>query len=190
LSPASRAIGKTTLVDAFEHQAAADTPGLRIARGQCVEGYGGKEPYYPMLEALGQLCHGSAADSVVQVLAAQAPTWLVQFPALVKREQREKLQREIVGATRERMLREIADALETITAESPLLLVFEDLHWADSSTVDLISVLARRRPPARLMLVGTYRLVDLILSEHPLKAVKQDLAGASLVPQDRARAAR
>src|SRR5271157_2181189 len=175
LSPASRAIGKTTLVDAFEHQAAADTPGLRIARGQCVEGYGGKEPYYPMLEALGQLCHGSAADSVVQVLAAQAPTWLVQFPALVKREQREKLQREIVGATRERMLREIADALETITAESPLLLWLSDLHWADPSTVDLLSVLARRRQPAKLLVLGTYRPVDVLVADHPLKGLKQDL---------------
>jgi len=169
-------IGKTALVDEFQRQAAADTSGLRMARGQCVEGYGGKEPYYPILEALGQLCHGPAADSVVvQVLAAQAPTWLVQFPALVKRERREMLQREILGATRERMLREIADALETITSENPLLLVFEDLHWADQSTVDLISALGRRRQSARLMLIGTYRLVDLILSEHPLKAVKQDL---------------
>src|SRR5271157_5215633 len=168
-------IGKTTLVDEFQRQAAADISGLRIARGQCVEGYGGKEPYYPMLEALGQLCHGSAADSVVQVLAAQAPTWLVQFPALMKREQRDKLQREIVGATRERMLREIADALETITAESPLLLVFEDLHWADPSTIDLISALARRRQPAKLLLIGTYRPVDVLLADHPLKALKQDL---------------
>src|SRR5271166_5069707 len=122
-------IGKTALVDEFERQAAADAPGLRIARGQCVEGFGGQEPYYPMLEALGQLCRGPAADSVVQVLNAQAPTWLVQFPLLMKREQRDRLQREIVGATRERMLREIADALETITAENPMLLVFADLHW-------------------------------------------------------------
>src|SRR5271166_4164333 len=168
-------IGKTALVDQFERQAAADTSGLRIARGQCVEGFGGQEPYYPMLEALGQLCHGTAADSVVQVLAAQAPTWLVQFPALVKREQRERLQREIIGATRERMLREISDALETITAESPLLLVFSDVHWVAPSTVDLISVLARRRQPAKLLLVGTYRPVDVMLAEHPLKGLKQDL---------------
>ena len=45
-------IGKTTLVDAFADRAAR-RPNLRIARGQCVEGFGGKEAYYPMLEALG-----------------------------------------------------------------------------------------------------------------------------------------
>jgi predicted ATPase len=72
-------IGKTALVDEFRRQAAAENQGLRIARGQCVDGYGGKEPY-PMLEALGQLFRGAAADSTVQVLAAHAPTWLAQFP--------------------------------------------------------------------------------------------------------------
>jgi DNA-binding winged helix-turn-helix (wHTH) protein len=168
-------IGKTTLADEFLRRTAADLPSARVARGQCVEGYGGKEAYYPMLEALSQLCGGSGGDTVVKTLAAQAPTWLVQFPALVKREQRGTLQREILGATRERMLREISEALETITSERPLLLVLEDLHWADPSTVDLISALARRRAPGKLMLIGTYRPVDVTLAGHPLKAVKQDL---------------
>ena len=168
-------IGKTALADEFLRQTAADFPGLSVARGQCVEGYGGKEAYYPILEGLGQLCGKSRGDIAVQTLAAQAPTWLVQFPALVKREQRETLQREILGATRERMLREIWEALETITSEKPWLLVLEDLQWADSSTVDFISAMARRRAPCKLMLIGTYRPVDVTLAEHPLKAVKQDL---------------
>jgi DNA-binding winged helix-turn-helix (wHTH) protein/tetratricopeptide (TPR) repeat protein len=167
-------IGKTALVDEFQRRA-ANVTFLRIARGQCVEGYGGKEAYYPMLEAVGGLCRSAEGESLLQALEAQAPTWLVQFPALVKREQREMLQREILGATRERMLREISEVLETITSENPLLLVLEDLHWADHSTVDLISAVARRRPPAKLMVVGTYRPVDVIVSEHPLNPLKQDL---------------
>jgi len=73
------------------------------------------------------------------------------------------------------MLREIGDALETIAAARPLLLVFEDLQWADHSTVDLISALARRRAPAKLMLDSTKRPVDMVIPEHPLKALKQDL---------------
>jgi DNA-binding winged helix-turn-helix (wHTH) protein/tetratricopeptide (TPR) repeat protein len=168
-------IGKTTLVDEFQRRAAANVLSIRIARGQCVEGYGGKEPYYPMLEALGGLCRGSGGESLVQTLAEQAPTWLVQFPALVKTEHRDMLQREILGATRERMLREIGDALEATSSGNPLLLVLEDLHWADHSTVDLLSALARRRTPAKLMVIGTYRPVDVIVSEHPLNVLKQDL---------------
>jgi len=167
--------GKTTPADEFQRQAMAYVPGIRAARGQCVEGYGSREDYYPMLDALGQLCRGSGGDSVVQILARQAPTWLVQFPALVKREHREMLQQEIVGATRQRMLREIGDALNTMASGSPLLLVLEDLQWADPFTVDLISAAARSRTPAQLMIVGTYRQVDVTLSRHPLKALKPDL---------------
>jgi predicted ATPase/DNA-binding winged helix-turn-helix (wHTH) protein len=168
-------IGKTALVDEFRRQLAATALSVRIARGQCVEGYGGKEAYYPMLEALGRLCAGAEGDTSVQVLAAHAPTCLVQFPALLNREHRETLQREILGATRERMLREIGEALEVITAEHPLLLVFEDLQWVDAATVDLISALARRQGPAKLMLLATYRPSDLEPRGHPSKALTNDL---------------
>jgi DNA-binding winged helix-turn-helix (wHTH) protein len=168
-------IGKTALADEFRRQAAAEEPTLRIARGQCVEGYGGTEPYYPMLEALGQLCHGAQGHRVVEILAAQAPTWLVQFPALVKREHRQTLQQEIQGATRERMLREIREVLDTLNSEGPLLFVFEDLQWVDPSTLDLISALARQRTTAKTMWAITKRPVDMVVPEHSLKRLKQDL---------------
>jgi DNA-binding winged helix-turn-helix (wHTH) protein/tetratricopeptide (TPR) repeat protein len=168
-------IGKTALADEFQGEVVAEVAGIRIARGQCIEGYGGKEAYYPMLEALGQLHRGSGGEAVIQTLVAQAPTWLVQFPTLVKHEQRETLQREILVATRERMLREIGDALETLAAQNPLLLVFEDLQWVDYATVDLISALARRRAPAKLMLIATKRPLDVVNPEHPLKVLKDEL---------------
>jgi predicted ATPase len=128
-----------------------------------------------MLEVMGQLSRGSDGDSVVRVLAEQAPTWFAQFPALVKPAERDLLHREIQSASRERMLREMGDALETLTSSSLFILIFEDLHWVDHSTVDLISALARRRAPAQLMLLATYRPADLALSKHPLKALKDDL---------------
>src|SRR5262249_42604800 len=99
-------IGKTAVVDAFRRRAEAEAD-ARIAVGQCIEGYGSKEAYYPMLEAIAELCRGIGGDSVVEILATQAPTWLVQFPALLTPNRGQTLQREILGATRERMLREI-----------------------------------------------------------------------------------
>ena len=167
-------IGKTALLDEFHRRAVAEVPGLRFARGQCVEGYGGQEAYYPLLEALGQLCRGPAGDEVVKILAAQAPTWLVQFPALLKSELRQALEREIQGSTRERMLREIAEALESITAQRAFLIVLEDLQWVDHATVDVLSVLARRRSAARLMLVGSSSTCD-SARDHSLTALKSDL---------------
>ena len=167
-------VGKSTLLDAFE-QRLAGHGGMRIARGQCVEGFGGKEAYYPILDAFGQLIRGPGAEGIIQILASQAPTWLIQFPSLLKAEQREALQREILGATRERMVREICQALEVLTSADPLVLVLEDLHWADPSTLDLISAVARRRGPCKLLMLGTYRPVDVILLQSPLKALRQDL---------------
>jgi DNA-binding winged helix-turn-helix (wHTH) protein/tetratricopeptide (TPR) repeat protein len=167
-------IGKTTLLDAFQQRLAARRE-VRVARGQCVEGFGGKEAYYPVLEALGQMIRGPGAEPTIATLALHAPTWLIQFPSLVTASQREALQREILGATRERMVREICSALEVMTAEKPLVLLLEDLHAVDPSTLDLISALARRREAARLLLIGSYRPVEVVLLLSPLRALKQDL---------------
>src|SRR6202041_3856494 len=121
------------------------------------------------------LCGGPQAEPIVSILSADAPTWLAQLPALLTREHRDMLQREILGATRERMLREIANALDSITAETALLLLFEDLQWVDDSTVDLISALARRRTPAKLMLLATCRPLDAEPANPSLRARIPDL---------------
>ena len=73
------------------------------------------------------------------------------------------------------MVREICEALESMTAKNPLALILEDLHWVDPSTLDLISALARRRGLAKLLMLGTYRPVDVILLQSPLKGLRQDL---------------
>jgi DNA-binding winged helix-turn-helix (wHTH) protein/predicted ATPase len=166
-------IGKTTLVDAF--LAAAEASGVRTARGQCVEHFGECEAYLPVLEALGRLGRSPHGADVTGVLARHAPTWLVELPALASDAELEAAQRRVQGATRDRMLRELADALEVLTAERPLVLVLEDLHWSDPSTLDLLSSLARRRERARLLVVGTYRPADVAGGAHPLAAVKREL---------------
>src|SRR6185369_9942095 len=165
-------IGKTSLIDAFVRTIPIDGT-IRIGRGQCLEQYGTSEAYLPVLEAIGRLCREQ--PQLVDVLRTHAPMWLLQMPSLLSASDREVLSREVFGATRERMLREMGEALEAMTADMPLVLVLEDLHWSDYSTLDLISYLARQRHPAQLMLIGTYRPVELIVSGHPLKAVKSEL---------------
>jgi DNA-binding winged helix-turn-helix (wHTH) protein/tetratricopeptide (TPR) repeat protein len=167
-------MGKTTFVDQFV-QSAAQLPDLWIARGQCVEGFGGQEAYYPILTALEQLVHASGDRRFVEMLAKQAPTWLVQFPSLVSADQREALHRDTLGATRERMVREICETLDAVTAERTLILVLEDLHWADVSTLDVISSCARREGRSPLLLIGTLRPAAGI-SPSPLNRLHQDLA--------------
>jgi predicted ATPase len=73
------------------------------------------------------------------------------------------------------MLRELAEALEALTEAQLGVLVLEDLHWSDPSTVEVLTMLARRREAARLVVLGTYRPVELILRLHPLKGAKTEL---------------
>jgi predicted ATPase/DNA-binding winged helix-turn-helix (wHTH) protein len=167
-------IGKSTLVEAFLEQA-ADLHEIWIARGQCLEQYGAGEAYLPVLDGLSRLGREPDGKRIIELLRRHAPTWLAQMPGLTSANDGDALQKQTLGTTREHMLREMSEAIEALTAETPLLLVLEDLHWSDYSTLDLVSYLARRRYPARLMLIGTYRPVEVILSEHPLKGVKQEM---------------
>lgn len=167
-------IGKTTLVNLFL-AAAREDPDLRVLEGQCVESYGAGEAMLPLLEALSQGCKGPDGERLIAALRQSAPTWLLQLPWLVDREERETLQRQVFGATQRRLVSELCELLEALSAERPMVLVLEDLHWSDHATLDQLSVLARRRTPAQLLVLGTYRPLELILNNHPLQAVRQDL---------------
>lgn len=167
-------IGKTTLVDTFVEQVQASTA-LWLGRGQCIEQYGAGEAYLPLLEALGRLGRGLAREPLVAALRQHAPSWLGQLPALAASTEDMALPRSTAGLTRERMLRELTEAIEGLTATRPLLIILEDLHWSDVSTVDWLSYIARRRDPARLFILGTYRPADVLARSHPLHLALQEV---------------
>jgi hypothetical protein len=104
-----------------------------------------------LCKALGRLCRESEGERLIAILRHHAPTWLVQLPAVLPAAELDVLQRQTQGVTRERMLREMGDAIDTLTAERPLILWLEDLHWSDVSTLELLALLARRREPAPLL---------------------------------------
>ena len=107
-------IGKTSITEAFLAGAERDH-GAWVARGQSVEHSTAQEPYLAVLDAFGRLLKQSGRSQVEAVLRRYAPTWVAQLPVLSSDGQ--SLQRETLGATPERMLREIAEALETLTAD-------------------------------------------------------------------------
>jgi DNA-binding winged helix-turn-helix (wHTH) protein/tetratricopeptide (TPR) repeat protein len=167
-------IGKTTLIEHFIDDAERDRS-ARIARGQCLEQYGEAEAYLPVLEAIGRLARDDGAPGFGEVLRHHAPTWARQLPAIRSAGGAQARKREAISTMPARMLREIADALEVLTHRHALVLVLEDLQWSDPSTVDLIAYLARRREPARLLVVGTFRPADVIVRGHPLHAIRREL---------------
>jgi hypothetical protein len=162
-------VGKSTLLSAFM----GSLGGSAVALGQCVEHYGAAEPYLPLLEALNALC--TASPAALPVLRRVAPTWLLQMPWLLDDTDRAALQREVAGASQDRMLREMGVLLEHLAAQTQLLLVLEDLHWADAATVRLLDHLARRRSPARLLVLASFRPAELIAHDHPLGKLRREL---------------
>ncbi len=161
-------VGKTTLVEHF-----AAGCGLRVAHGQCVQQFGAGEPYLPVLEALGSLCRSDPA--LVELLRSVAPTWLLQLPWLCTKAERAGLHQQLAGVHPDRMLREAGELLDRYTQQVPLLLVTEDLHWSDHATVRLLEQLARRRTPARLLWLGSFRTAELLVENHPLKGLRHAL---------------
>ena len=187
-------IGKTALIEAFvsdiqtqeeskKSKIATSSPApntqhlapVFVAHGQCIEHYGPGEAYLPVLEALERLYREPGCEHIPTLLRRYAPMWLVQMPSLLEPGEQAELLRQLVGTTRERMLREAAVLLETLTAERVLVLVLEDLHWADTSTVELLAYLARRPDAARLLIIGTYRPEEVFTTEHALAGAVREL---------------
>jgi predicted ATPase len=158
-------IGKTTLVETF---LASEPAAARVGLGQCVEPYGRGDPYLPLIEALERLGRSEGGRSVADAMRRWAPTWLRQASALLDPAEREERARRRGSTTPRGMLRELAAVLEALTQERELIIWLEDVHWADASTLEAIAFLARRREPARLLLVASYRPVELGTADHPL----------------------
>jgi predicted ATPase len=133
------------------------------------------EAYLPILEVFTRLCREAGHARLFATLNQYAPLWLAQMPSLLTPMDRRRLQRQVQGASRERMLREMTEALEALTAEIPLVLILEDLHWSDNATLDLLAFLGSRQEPARLLILGAYRPEEIGAGAHPLKGIKHEL---------------
>src|SRR5688500_2501648 len=174
-------IGKTSLGDEFLRRTRKQRPGLLISRGRCVEQYGTGEAYLPFLDAMGGLLQAPGRERIAAVMRTYAPTWCMELPtAFASTGSLEKLQQETIGATKERMMREMGDALGILSTSSPIVLLLEDLHWADPSSVDLLRHLCQRINTQRLLVAGTFRPEDVERSGHPLKSYKAEMKAHNL----------
>ena len=168
--------GKTSLAGEFVRRARQMHSEIICSRGQCVEQYGASEAYLPFLEAIGELLRGPSRELIQKTLRDCAPTWCLQFPsAFCEPETREQLLRETMGATKERMLREMSDCLGELATHAAVVLLVEDLHWADPSSIDLLRHLSNHIATQRLLLIGTFRPEDVEAHNHLLKSYKREM---------------
>ena len=137
--------GKSALCDAFVRTAHAVGP-VRVCRGQSFDRELPHEPYYVFLDALIALDRRHPGY-VPRQLAANAPSWLAQFP------QWSGAGTPPVHAVR--MFDELGAALAALSYDLPLVLILEDLQWADADSVNALARLAESQIPSKLLIVGT-----------------------------------
>ena len=161
-------VGKTRLVT--ELSAAARDRGFAVLTGRCAE-LADTVPYLPLADALRDAATGEAASSPLLDALAARPVLSRLLPDVgpgrpVGGDMPGLAQQQLFGAVLG-MLAELAEA-------SPVLLVLEDLHWADRSTRDLVTFLSRALHRERLAIVVTYRTDDMY-RRHPLRPVVAEL---------------
>ena len=109
-------------------------------------------------------------------MKATAPSWYAQVVSLTAEDSAlTRVLAESKAATQERLKRELGAFLREMSHVRPLVLFFDDLHWADASTVDLLAYLGGRCAAMRVLLLLTYRPTELVLGKHPFGPVKLDL---------------
>ncbi|MFC9751758.1 AAA family ATPase [Streptomyces sp. NPDC056921] len=159
-------VGKTRLVEEF--LAAAVRRDAVVAVGGCVEIGADGLPYAPFSTALRALRHTLPAE-VAAACAGQEGELARLLPELGEADR---------DATDEhstaRLFELTARLLERISAERAVVLVLEDLHWADASTRHLLAYLFRTVRNGRLVVIGTYRSDD-IHRRHPLRPLLAEL---------------
>jgi serine/threonine protein kinase/DNA-binding SARP family transcriptional activator len=163
-------IGKTRLVR--ELISVAETSGGRVlAQGCHAEG---GPPYAPLAAAIRETFEHSYSPDVPNFVLADlltlAPHLHPRYPHVLPNPGLDP------QFERQRMFDSFVTWCETLAAQAPLLLVVEDVHWADGGTLTLLRHLARRVSKARLLLVMTYRDTEIELDQaHPLHAILLDL---------------
>ncbi len=164
-------IGKSRLTAEFARDVYDN--GATVLFGRCYEE--NVAPYQPFVEAIEQyLRHGDPADVRADLvrsgtlLARLVPDISLRFPDLPEPVRAEP-------DTERYLMFEAVDALlGGIAKRAPVLLVLDDLHWADRPTLALLGHLARHTEAAPLVLLGTYRTSE-VVGDHPLRAVAADL---------------
>ncbi len=174
-------IGKTTLVEDFLGDLIASEQPCWIGRGRCSDRLAGTGAYLPLLEALDTLLHAEGGDAAAATMKLLAPAWYVQLVRLSGDDPSvERLRAEVQAGSQERLKRELAAFLRDLSSRTPVVFLIDDIHWADLSTVDVLTYIAGLFDSMRVLILATLRPSDLHLNKHPFGAIKLDLQARSL----------
>ena len=165
-------IGKTAICEQLGAYVAA--AGGRTLAGHCYEEGSLALPYLPFVEALRSYVLDRDAAALRQELGAGAPDVARIVPDLRDRLQVEPSSPTTPEEDRFRLFQAVVAFLRSAAAEVPLCLVLEDLHDADKGTLELLTHLGRDLAAAHLLVLGTYRDVE-VDRAHPLSGALAEL---------------
>src|SRR6266567_600938 len=158
-------VGKTRLVTRFAGQVRGS--GGQVLLGGCIELGEGSLPYAPVVEALRGLGRGLEPAVLDELVGPGRPLLARLLPELGQGEESTSAGLAVGSSAQARLFEAFLALLERLADRSPTVLVVEDLHWADRSTLDLLTFLVRNLRAA-LLLVLTYR-TDELHRRHPLR---------------------
>jgi class 3 adenylate cyclase/tetratricopeptide (TPR) repeat protein len=154
-------IGKTTLAARFASDAYEQ--GAAVVYGRCDEDLG--IPYQPWIEALAQLVEGIAGRVVAAHVADRGPHLARVVPQLAKRMEVEVPASQDSDSERYVLFGCVADLLARASIEHPVLVVLDDLHWADRPSLQLLRHLHSAETPMRVGVLGTFRDSDVVAGD-------------------------
>jgi DNA-binding CsgD family transcriptional regulator len=158
-------IGKSRLV--AELSVRARERGFTVLTGECLELAEGELPYAALIGALRSLLRERPSEDAGEVLGDRSGELARLLPELRPAGGPAGGAFDVEGA-QARLFEQLLGTLSRLGSEAPVLLVIEDLHWADRSTRDFIAFLVRNARRERLALVATYRS-DELHRRHPLR---------------------
>jgi DNA-binding CsgD family transcriptional regulator/tetratricopeptide (TPR) repeat protein len=154
-------VGKSRLVGEWSER--ARDAGARVLAGECIELGDSELPYAPIVTALRPLVR--AGDPVLDALGDARRELGALLPELGA-----ALPAPADSPPQARLFELLLALLDHLGREAPVVLVVEDLHWADRSTRDFLTFLGRVVSGERLLVVATYR-ADELHRRHPLRPV-------------------
>jgi len=184
-------VGKSELISQIRDKVFKEYPDIRLATAYCNELSGGGDPYQPFFNILDDLVtteKREEKDKCLKFILEMGPEWVQVIPGIgslvsaawkttqwVKTEHLNKAALDIPKIDYYMIFRQYTKIIKSISTLNPLMLVVEDLQWADTSSIDLLFHLSRNLGSCPVLIICTYRPSEIEIRQHPVRQVKAEM---------------
>lgn len=183
--------GKSELISQIREKVFKEYPDIRLATAYCNELSGGGDPYQPFFNILDDLVTTEKREGkgkFLKFISEMGPVWVGAIPGIgsivsaawqttqwVKTEHLNKAALDIPQIDYDTVCRQYTKIIKSISTLNPLMLVVEDLQWANTSSIDLLFHLSRNLGSCSVLIICTYRPSEIEIRQHPVRQVKAEM---------------